>query len=240
MTLNCSRTIVEQSDGDGFKAVFFDIDGTLVYFEATGMERGMKVLRELGLYSDAVAEAYRSAEEWFRGRVKTHLDRRREVFLEYNRLVLERLGIHEGLDELAEEIQRRWENQPDKVYPEVKDVLQRLKGRNLRLGVVSHRYPILTEKSLRRHGLLELFSCSVSPLEAEAPLGKLDPKLWDFALHRIGVKREEAVHVGDEPETDVAGAERAGLTPILVDRENKYQGIACLRIMDLTQLLKLV
>jgi hypothetical protein len=119
-------------------------------------------------------------------------------------------------------------------------VTDRSKRRDLRLGIVSHRYPILTEKSLRRHGLLEFFSCIVSPLEAEAPLGKLDPKMWDYALRKIGVKKEEAVYVGDEPESDIAGAKGAGLTPILVDRENRYQGIACLRVTDLRQLLEII
>ena len=238
MTLSLPKTVGRSETGD-VKAVFFDMDGTLVYFKETGMERGMKILRELGLYSDAAAEAHRSAEEWFRGRVKTYLDRRREVFLEYNRLVLEHLGIHEGLDELVEEIQQRWENSSDEIYPEVKDVLLQLKARRLKLGIISHRYPILIENSLRRHGLLELFSYTVTPLEAEAPLGKLDPKLWRFALHKIDVKAEEVVHVGDEPEMDVAGARQAGLTPILVDRNNLYRGINCLRITDLTQLLEL-
>ena len=233
---------VKLSGVDGVKAVFFDMDGTLVLRTQWEVGRVMGILKELNLSFDEkkVEEAYSFAEEWFKGRVKTYLDRRREVLLEYNRLLLEHLDIHEGLDKLAEETQRRRENPPDKLYPEVKDVLKRLKEKNLKLGVISHRLLIQTENSLRRHSILELFSCIVSPLEAEAPLGKLDPKLWEFALQRIGVKREEAVHVGDELEMDVAGAERAGLTPILVDRENRYQEIACMRITDLTQLLELI
>ena len=240
--MSLSKTVAERSEEDGVKAVFFDMDGTLVFLPQSGVEWSKEILRELGLYFDekTVEEAYSVAEEWFRGRVKTYLDRRREVFLEYNRLLLEHLGIHNGLDELAEEIQRRWEDPPDKLYPEVKDVLRKLKERNLRLGVVSHRHLTLIENSLRRHSILELFSCLVSPLEAEAPLGKLDPKLWRFALQKIGVKAGEAAHVGDEPEIDVAGARQAGLTPILVDRENRHREIVCAKIRDLTQLLELV
>jgi len=241
MTLSLPKTVEPSKTGD-VKAVFFDMDGTLVHFDATGVERSVKALRELGLYfsEEKVADAYRFAEEWASSQIKTYLDRRREVFLEYNRLLLEHLGIHNRLNELAEEIQRRWENLPDELYPEVEEVLLRLKQRNLRLGIVSHRGLILIENSLRRHGIREFFSCVASPTEAEAPLGKLDPNLWHYAVQRIGVKKEEAVHIGDEPETDVAGARQAGLTPILVDRSNMYQGINCLRTTDLTQLLELI
>jgi 4-nitrophenyl phosphatase len=47
-------------------------------------------------------------------------------------------------------------------------------------------------------------------------IGKPSPLMFRFALRRAGRKKEEAVMVGDQLDTDIAGAIRAGIDPILV------------------------
>lgn len=46
---------------------------------------------------------------------------------------------------------------------------------------------------------------------------KPDPGIFDAALDRAGVAATDAVHVGDMLTTDIAGAARAGITPIHLD-----------------------
>jgi putative hydrolase of the HAD superfamily len=38
-------------------------------------------------------------------------------------------------------------------------------------------------------------------------------------LERVGLRAEEAVHVGDDPEADVEGARAAGVLPVWLNRE---------------------
>lgn len=47
-------------------------------------------------------------------------------------------------------------------------------------------------------------------------IGKPSPLMFRIALKRAGCRREEAVMVGDQLDTDIEGALRAGIDPILV------------------------
>ena len=52
-------------------------------------------------------------------------------------------------------------------------------------------------------------------------LGKPDPAFYGTAVEAIGVEADQVVMVGDDIETDVGGAQRAGLTGVLV-RTGKF------------------
>ena len=47
-------------------------------------------------------------------------------------------------------------------------------------------------------------------------VGKPSPLMFRMALKRAGCRAEEAVMVGDQLDTDISGAQRAGIDPILV------------------------
>jgi putative hydrolase of the HAD superfamily len=103
-----------------------------------------------------------------------------------------------------------------KVYPDVVPALQGLREDGVRLGVVSNwdsRLPTLLEEL----GLTEYFEAlGVSHLEG---VEKPDPDLFRRVLQRLGAAPEEALHVGDVPALDLAGAKAAGVDAVLVDRK---------------------
>lgn len=53
---------------------------------------------------------------------------------------------------------------------------------------------------------------------AQVGAAKPDPAIFHAALEAAGCNSEEALHVGDTPEEDVAGAEAAGIRALLLDR----------------------
>ena len=57
---------------------------------------------------------------------------------------------------------------------------------------------------------------------AEVGAAKPDPRIFEAALDAAGCRAEEAVHIGDSKETDVAGAEAAGIRAILLLRADGY------------------
>ena len=63
--------------------------------------------------------------------------------------------------------------------------------------------------------------CSTAWSPRPAPgARKPDPAIFDAALELAGVRApSEALHVGDTPEEDVAGAEAAGIRCLLLDRD---------------------
>ena len=86
-----------------------------------------------------------------------------------------------------------------------------LRGAGLRLAVASnfdHRLPRILEAL----DLLPFFELVWGPAEAGA--AKPEPAFFTRLLARLGLPGSAVVHVGDDPEQDVAAARRAGLRAI--------------------------
>lgn len=93
-------------------------------------------------------------------------------------------------------------------------------ARGLRLGLICNtgRTPGRTLRPAlsRRHILRYLHTCTFSD---EVGLRKPDPALFRVTLAALEVRPADAVHVGDDPVADVAGAKRAGLRAVYLRRE---------------------
>ena len=50
--------------------------------------------------------------------------------------------------------------------------------------------------------------------------------IFEAGLRRMAVAPEQAIHVGDQPRSDVAGARDAGLRPVLIDRGGFHPEVA--------------
>lgn len=102
-----------------------------------------------------------------------------------------------------------------KVFRDVRPAMYRLRRLGYQLAVVSNWEPSL-EEVLDHLGLRFYFSAVVT--SSVEGIWKPDPRLFEIALRRCGLRPEEAVSVGDDVERDVEAAARAGLAGILLDR----------------------
>jgi len=64
---------------------------------------------------------------------------------------------------------------------------------------------------------------------AGAGVRKPDPAIFAPALELAGCRPDEALHVGDTAEEDVAGARAAGIRSLLIDREGGVGDISSLK-----------
>jgi putative hydrolase of the HAD superfamily len=120
-------------------------------------------------------------------------------------------------------------------YPEVPATLAALRAAGLRLVVVSN-WDVSLHEALARTGLAPLVDAAIS--SAEAGAAKPDPAIFARALALAGGAGAPAaaVHVGDSTEHDVAGAEAAGIRPILVIRDGTPSPPGLTTIPDLSAL----
>ncbi len=91
-----------------------------------------------------------------------------------------------------------------------KPILESLRS-EYRLGVISNFYGNLRQV-LRGEGLLDLFEVVLD--SRACGLEKPDPRIFHAACASLGVRPDEAAHVGDSVPRDVRGARGAGLVPI--------------------------
>jgi len=106
---------------------------------------------------------------------------------------------------------------PPTVDEGARPALLRLRAEGLILALVSNtmRTPGATlRRVLDRFGLLDCFAHTT--FSDEIGIRKPDPEIFALTLRAIQVDPSAAVHVGDDPVLDVAGARQAGLRAIQV------------------------
>jgi len=200
------------------RAVLFDLGGTLVH--TTEIPEVYKRILEVHGIKRSLQEISHAHEE-----TEKNLDiQKLEVLLEeywikWNLQILKRLGIRENMRTLAETIAERWWDYSDvELYPEVEETLQQLRKMGLKIGIVTNGLESDYRRVLQKVGLLDFFDVTVGI----DTVGKMKPhrQIFLHALNKLEVSPNETLFVGDRLEEDYEGARRAGLRPLLIDRDN--------------------
>jgi putative hydrolase of the HAD superfamily len=100
-------------------------------------------------------------------------------------------------------------------FDDAAPALERWRAQGTLLVVVSN-WDISLHDVLRTTGLQGLADAVIT--SAEVGHSKPDPAIFAAALERVGLRPEEAVHIGDSFEEDVLGARAAGIEGVLLAR----------------------
>jgi putative hydrolase of the HAD superfamily len=119
------------------------------------------------------------------------------------------------------------------LFSDVQDTLVRLRSRGIRLGVLSN-FPPHLEETLKLHGIHGYFDFYV--VSSLVGMEKPDPAIFELAIERAGVPKEEILYVGDNVDDDIRGARAVGLPAILIDRHDRWLEADCVRIRSLSEL----
>ena len=88
------------------------------------------------------------------------------------------------------------------------------------LARLAARFPLVSltngNADIERIGLAHLFRFSIS--SRECGIAKPAPEIFHAACTRLGLPPQAVLHVGDDPELDVAGARTAGLRTAWINR----------------------
>ncbi len=220
--------------------VFFDFGGTLAEPIADALDVWLALSKELRLGADreTLGKALDTANEWFRAVVYEYHGRTAELWPTYDRVVLRELGIGNPDDRLVATIEERFKDTlSQRLYPETRAVLEKLRTRGFTLGVISNATEEVVDR-LRDLDIAKYFAHIT--YSQEAGTDKPEPPIFLLALGRARCKPEEAVHLGNMYEHDVIGARRVGIRPILVDRDGSRPDADCDRVTDLCGVLPLL
>jgi putative hydrolase of the HAD superfamily len=191
------------------RAVFLDALGTLVELEPPWIPLRARVPTEVS--DERLMAALRAEMAYYREHAHEGRDEASLADLRQRcaAIVSEQLGREIKVDELVDAI--RFD-----VYPDVQPALTDLRDRGLSLITVSN-WDYSLPRVLERCGLDDLLDGTVT--SAATGSRKPDAGIFRAALELARSKPDEALHVGDTPEEDVAGARAAGIRPLLIDRE---------------------
>ncbi len=100
-------------------------------------------------------------------------------------------------------------------FPCARDALADLKSRGLRLGVITN-WDLSARPLLEREGLAPFFEQIV--VSSEEGVEKPDPRIFEAALARAGVRAADCIYVGDNYYDDAVGALGVGMAALIVNR----------------------
>jgi len=133
--------------------------------------------------------------------------------------------IRRAVDEGLKTRRARW-------YLDSVDVLLTLRKRGYKLGLISNTHWRLLDELRRK---FEAYF-DVITLSYEHGYMKPHPSIFLITLERLKVNSNCCLHVGDDPEADIEGAQRCGIKTAFVKRKAKETG-ADLHINQLKDLL---
>lgn len=224
------------------KAILLDAMGTLVWLEHPGphLQRELRERFGMEVSEEQARQAVRAEIRHYRANL--HLGRDVESLAELRRACATAMLDHlppeaaqVGLGPLTDALVASIRFQP---YPEAVETLAALRARGIRLAVLSN-WDVALHETLTTTRIDELVEAAVS--SAEVGIAKPEPGIFEHLLGRMGVGADEAWHVGDSPEADVAGAQAAGLRPILVWREDDTPPATGAHVIrDLSELVTMV
>lgn len=207
-------------DRFAFSAVLWDLDDTL-YDRMTAVQRVFPGMFRQCLYPKQSEAFLRDAVAY----MMTQVD--------HNHLVHER-AFHALLERYPSDIPFVHGDCVDYYYahvrafaqpfPETVKILKKLKAQGVKLAIVTNITPQLLEhqhKKVDALGIAPLFDVIV--YSAELGIHKPDRRIFDHAAACLGVPNAQCLFVGDDPNSDVAGALGAGMEVVWLDRWHRYE-----------------
>jgi putative hydrolase of the HAD superfamily len=203
------------------KAVFFDVDFTLIFpgptFQAEGYRRACAaqgVVVDPSTFDAATAASSFILDE-VEDQIYTH-----DLFVHYTASIIEHMGGRgEKVIEVARRIYEQWSvNHHFEMYDDVAPVLTQLSRQGMIVGAISNSHRSL-DAFCDHFSLRGLITVSVS--SAEHGYMKPHRSIFETALSKAGVSAGESMMVGDSIKHDIEGALAAGMRAVLLRRSGE-------------------
>jgi len=226
-----------------YKAVFFDVGGTLLRVHPSVGDVYATHARDYGFTGspDDLNREFR--QEWSNmggmeslGQQKG-LEVERAFWKELVRRVFKKHGGLENFDRYFDHIYDVFRSKESwRVFEDVTEsgLLDKLQKNGTVLGVVSNwdsRLPEILENT----GLASYFNFILASTVVGS--AKPDAGIFQEALQRAGVDPEQACHIGDEPTADIEGARNVGIHSILIDRKGLHNGGSATKVSSFKELI---
>ena len=192
------------------KAIIFDAYGTL--FDVNSAAEKCK--DKIGDKWEGFANFWRTTQleyTWLRSLMKRHkdfwqvtedsLEKSMNAFKIDKAMKNELLNLYKALN----------------TFPEVKDVLNKLKEKNYKLAILSNGTPALLNELVKSNNLDNIFD-DIFSIE-EVGIYKPDAKVYDMPIKKYKIQKEEVVFLSANT-WDVSGGGNYGYNSVWVNRNN--------------------
>lgn len=225
-----------------YQAVLFDLDGTLKVNVPGGLEMFLEYAGRLGITIDeAAAREGARWNHWYWAQSPAlfedlALNDEQALWTRYTRRLLDAVGAHQTDDAHALAITEQFAEYAPRarLNDGAHETLTGLRAAGYTLGLVSNRRnPV--DQVVADLGLDTMLAFTLAA--GEIGIWKPDPGIFREAMRRGNCEPDRSIYVGDNYYADVVSAQRAGLTPVLLDPAGIFPNAECRVIRHLTGLL---
>lgn len=193
------------------QAIIFDFWGTLVEsgVHPSVLKQTRSIMRLEGLPFSAFVTSFERSfmTRQFEGLAEAFETTFRNFNVRYNPRIIEDLvGLWNKNRLLA------------KPFPEAVKVLQELKARNVRLALLSNSDAFSVEPLLQKYDMAKYFD--YIGISWRTGFLKTDPRSFEQILKEFSLGKDDVLMVGDSLQSDIQGAQNAGIKAVLIDRRN--------------------
>ncbi|MCP4192663.1 MAG: HAD family hydrolase [Planctomycetaceae bacterium] len=102
------------------------------------------------------------------------------------------------------------------------EILRRLRELEIRMAIITNNLVSEQISKLKQLGIEDYFE--VVSISEEVGVSKPDPEIFEVTLDRLSLQANEVVMVGDSLESDIRGAQAAGIRTVWLKRRPELQG----------------
>ena len=201
------------------KVVIFDFDDTLVDFYALESKAEKALVNNFKDLTDLERfyKEYKKIRDKYQ---KKTLDPKGYSRKRWVKEIVEKLGLKIDQNLIDKAVSDYWNTalRIQKVYPDAKPVLEKLKGRYKLVLVTDSdgEGGKIKSKRIKKSGLAKYFDLIVD--SAHIGVNKPGRAVYDFILNSLKVKPKECLFVGDSCRTDIKGANLVGMVSVRIKR----------------------
>jgi len=233
-----------------FQAVLFDADETIFNNQGIHLIITERIITDLGLPINLAKEVHaRWDYHYFTEQAKKFNERGFCIDQVNNNKALIKALKEFGCEIDYQQAEEYWNftieefSTRSKPYPDALELIEHLQKRKVKMAIVSNGDKEIINLRLEKANIKEVFSFVLAP-EHAFPLSKPQLEIFKHSLALLKTKAQETMFIGDNPTSDIKGANQAGLFSVLIDRTNMFAHLEGelkpkKKVETLTQLLEM-
>lgn len=228
-----------------YKHIFFDLDHTLWDFETNSKNTLMELFEQFNLKQAGISnfdhfyQTYIPINDqlWYLyhnkkvSKSNLHIGRFRETLLRFN-IDNENLAVQMADNYLTESSKKQ------ALFPQTIETLSYLIKRYT-LHIITNGFAEVQNQKINNSGLAPYFAHTI--ISEIVGFQKPNPQIFDYAMQLSSAQKNECLMVGDNLQTDIAGAANAGIDTVFFNPKKKWhKANPTFEIYSMNELLNLL
>ena len=215
--------------------LFFDLDNTLWDFTRNSKDSLRLIFSDLNICFDDFYQYFEMVNNQLWESYQNKKLKQKEVVVKRFEQTLDKFKIKADAEKINDLFLQHL-SVCSILKPYTIETLQYLKRKNYHLHIITNGIKDIQFNKIKNSGILSFFDNIITSEEAGVP--KPDKNIFRYALTRANARKARSIMIGDSWESDIKGAQQAGMKSVFISWDNPMveNHSSTIIIKDLTQI----